>query len=236
MKIRLRIGHAAFDSEYQNDPLNDESAIFKDFTFWVSRLSEWVYGGACDPSLGKQNAKRDPSAILVGGLNRETGVIDIVFASVRRRLPDTIIEDIIGAQKEFHCLRWFVEAIQFQEFLVTELLKRSVARRIPVPAVPIKPNTDKDLRIQSLQPYVANGFIRFQASQRELLDQLRHYPMADHDDGPDCLSMLWHGMTEMMGKIEFHQLGQIRPATQLGDYLGAGGRSRGPRRDIRGFM
>lgn len=237
MEIRLRVGHDSFDSEYQNDPLNDESAIFKAFSFWVSRLDDWVFGGACDPSLGKENKKRDPSAILVGGLNRETGVLDVVFASVRRRLPDTIIEDIIGAQKEFRCLRWFVEAIQFQEFLVTELMKRSVKRRIPVPAVPIKPNTDKDLRIQSIQPYVANGFIRFQAQQTELLDQLRHYPMADHDDGPDCLWMLWHGMTEMMGAIEFHQLGQIRPTTQLGDYLGGGGgRNRAPRRDLRGFM
>jgi predicted phage terminase large subunit-like protein len=235
MKIRLRVGHAAFDSEYQNDPLNDESAIFKTFTFWVSRRDDWIYGGACDPSLGKQNAKRDPSAILVGGLNRESGKLAIVLASVRRRLPDTIIEDIIEAQREFRCVRWFVEAVQFQEFLVTELLKRSVARRIPVPAVPIKPITDKDLRIQSLQPYVANGFIEFQASQRELLDQLRHYPMADHDDGPDCLAMLWHGMTTMLGTIEFSQLGQMRASTQVGDYVGTRGRG-GGRRDLGGYM
>jgi len=28
-------------------------------------------------------------------------------------------------------------------------------------------------------------------SQNTLIDQLRHYPKADHDDGPDALEMLW---------------------------------------------
>jgi predicted phage terminase large subunit-like protein len=230
MRIRVRVGHAAFDSEYQNDPVSEESAIFKSFTFWVSRLDSWIYGGACDPSLGKENKKRDPSAILVGALDRETGKLAVVEASIRRRLPDLIIEDIIELQRRYRCVRWFVEAIQFQEFMCTELLKRSVARRIPVPAVAVKPHTDKDLRIQSLQPYVAGGFIELHASQAELLNQLRHYPMVDHDDGPDCLWMLWHGMQELMSPIEFRSAGPRRAARAgLGDFLGGGGR------DLRGW-
>jgi hypothetical protein len=38
---------------------------------------------------------------------------------------------------------------------------------------------------------MANGLIRIHPSQTTLIDQLRHFPKADHDDGPDALHMLW---------------------------------------------
>ncbi len=70
MKIRVRDGHDTFDSEYQNDPVSGEDALFAGcIKFWVNRLDEWVFYGAVDPSLGKKNKNRDPSvAILVGAL------------------------------------------------------------------------------------------------------------------------------------------------------------------------
>ena len=86
---------------------------------------------------------------------------------------------------------WGVEAIQLQEFLKDELVKRSAAAGCPVPAVGIKPSAEKFLRIESLQPHMKNGLIRLHPSHTTLIDQLRHFPMADHDDGPDALHMLW---------------------------------------------
>jgi predicted phage terminase large subunit-like protein len=192
MKIRARDGHDTFDSEYQNDPVAGDNAPFAGVVqFWVSRLAEWVFYGACDPSLGKAGASRDPSALLVGGFNRQTGILDVVEAGIRKRLPDRIIEDIIALQDEYHCLLWAIETVQFQEFLRSELVKRSAARGIPVPARAVQPHADKLLRIESLQPHVANGLIRLHSSQTTLLEQLRHFPKADHDDGPDALHMLW---------------------------------------------
>lgn len=192
MIIRARDGHASFDSELQNDPLSDDDAPFaKAIHFWVNRLAEWLFYGSCDPSLGKAGASRDPSALLVGGFNRESGVLDVVEASIRKRLPDRIIEDVIGYQSEYRCLLWVIEVVQFQEFLYSELVKRAAARGIPVPARGVKPITDKLLRIESLQPHMANGLIRLHPSQATLIEQLRHFPKADHDDGPDALHMLW---------------------------------------------
>lgn len=191
MIIRARDGHESFDSELQNDPINIKDAPFATVQFWVQRLDSWVFFGSVDPSLGKQGNQRDPSAILVGGLNRETGVLDVVEAAISKRLPDRIIEDVIEFEREYHCMVWGVEAVQFQEFLRTELVKRSAARGVPVPAIGITPHADKALRIESLQPHVKNGLIRFHSSQSTLLEQLRHWPKADHDDGPDALHMLW---------------------------------------------
>lgn len=190
MKIRARDGHSSFDSELQNDPLSDEDAPFK-VTFWVAENPRWIFFGAVDPSMGKQGQGRDPSAILVGGMDRQTGVLDVVEASICKRLPDKIIEDVIAAQKRWHCLAWVVEAVQFQEFFRTEIVKRSAQQGIPVPARPVTPHTDKQLRIESLTPHVNNKLIRCHPSQSTLLEQLRHWPKADHDDGPDALEMLW---------------------------------------------
>lgn len=192
MILRARDGHDTFDSEYQNDPVSGEDAPFAHcILFWVDHSRDWVFYGACDPSLGKFGAQRDPSAIGVGGFNRATGVLDVIEAKIAKRLPDRIIEDIIALQAEYHCQAWAIEAVQFQEFLRTELVKRSAQRGIPVPARAVTPHADKALRIESLQPHMANGLIRLRSDQRTLIEQLRHWPKADHDDGPDMLQMLW---------------------------------------------
>lgn len=206
MRKRARDGRTAFDSEQQNDPVQGDNAPFAScITFWVNRLQEWLFYGACDPSLGKKAAGRDPSAILVGGFNRETGVLDVVEASIHKRLPDRIISDIIKMHRQYRCLIWGVEAVQFQEFLRTELVKRSARLGIPVPARAITPHSDKTLRIESMQPHFANGLIRIHPSQTVLEEQLKHFPMAAHDDGPDALHMLWMLATTGFASMEFQE-------------------------------
>lgn len=204
MKLRARDGHASFDSELQNDPLSDDDAPFaKVITFWVNRLAEWMFLGACDPSMGKAGASRDPSALLVGGINRQTGILDVVEALISKRLPDRIISDVIELQRQYRCKVWAVETVQFQEFLYTELVKRSAQAGVPVPARAVKPSADKLLRIETLQPHFANGLIRLHPSQTTLIDQLRHFPKADHDDGPDALHMLWALAVSGCVKMEY---------------------------------
>tara|TARA_B100001105_G_scaffold251204_1_gene240597 strand:+ start:5407 stop:7083 length:1677 start_codon:yes stop_codon:yes gene_type:complete len=189
---RARDGHEAFDSEQQNDPISGEEAPFAGcIQFWVNRIAEWVFYGACDPSLGLKGKSRDPSALLVGGYQREKGILSVVDARIRKRTPDRIISDIITMQSEWQCVMWAIEAVQFQEFLRTELLKRSAIAGVPVSARGVKPHDDKLLRIEALQPFVAAGQILLHAGQTTLVDQLRHFPKADHDDGPDALEMLW---------------------------------------------
>lgn len=219
MRIRARDGHDTFDSEYQNDPVAGDNAPFAGIIqFWVNRLADWIFFGSCDPSLGKAGASRDPSAILVGGLNRQTGILDVVEAAIRKRLPDRIIEDVIAYQAEYRALLWVIETVQFQAFLYSELVKRAAARGIPVPARGVQPISDKLLRIESIQPHVKNGLIRLHPSQTTLIEQLRHFPKADHDDGPDALQMLWMAATTMGASASgFQSIGR-RPNVGGDDY------------------
>ena len=204
MKIRARDGHATFDSEYQNDPVSGEDAPFaKSMKFWTDLPSDLVYFGSLDPSLGKAGASRDPSAIIIGGYQRQTGKLYVVEAQIKKRLPDLIIEDVIRLHRQYRCNLWFVETVQFQEFLKDELVKRSAARGLPVPARAVKPVSDKLLRIETLQPHMANGLILLNESQQTLVQQFRHFPKADHDDGPDAVHMLWSGAVANCVPIEW---------------------------------
>lgn len=192
MTIRADVGHSAFDSEYQNDPTAGDDAPFNNaIQFWSKLPDTLTYFGAVDPSLGKAGASRDPSAIVIAGLDGSTGKVYVVRADIKKRLPDGIIQDVISLQRQFNCAKWAVEAVQFQEFLRTELIKRGQAQGVPIPAVAVKPTSDKLLRIESLQPHMANGQLLLHPSQSTLIDQFRHFPKADHDDGPDAVEMVY---------------------------------------------
>lgn len=209
MVIRARDGHAAFDSEYQNDPVSGEDAVFASaLQYWTELPRDLIYFGALDPSLGKAGASRDPSAIVIGGYQRSSGKLYIVEAQIKKRLPDLIIEDVIRLHKQYKCKLWFIETVQFQEFLKDELVKRSAQRGTPVPARAVKPVADKLLRIESLQPHMANGLILLHSSQSTLEAQFRHFPKADHDDGPDAVQMVWAGATANSAPIEYLSVGK----------------------------
>lgn len=182
----------AFDAEQQNDPLVGDASPFAGvLSFWHELPPDLLCFGACDPSLGKSGAGRDPSAIVVGGLHRQSMRLFVLEASIRRRHPDVIIADIIRLQRHYQCLLWAVETVQFQEFFAEVLMREAAGQGIALPVRPVKNSADKMLRIESLQPHFAQGRILLHPDQAALVDQLRHFPLADHDDGPDALEMLW---------------------------------------------
>lgn len=208
---------AAFLTEYQNKPIS-EGNPFGNLTYWVQRQTDWIFFGAIDPSLGKKGKGRDPSAILIGGFDRLSGTMDLVEASIRRRLPDIIISDTIALQREYRALLWFVESVQFQEFLRTTMMAEAAKQGVGISAVPIVPNADKNLRIERLQPPVAAGLIRFSSAHTTMIEQLQQWPNADHDDGPDCLDMLWQNTLIYAGGAGIGQM-QAASAGSAGDPL-----------------
>lgn len=215
------IDHEAFNHEQQNEAGNDENAPFKTIQFWVNKLANWLMFGSIDPSMGKQDKKRDPSAILVGGYNMQTMTLDVIEADIRRRVPDLIISDAIEYQKQYNCLMWAVETVAFQEFLYTELLKRAIKEGVIFPTAPeggVEKGRNKELAILSLQPLINRGQIRLHHNQHTLNEQLKYYPEADHDDGPDALEMLWKIATAYSQAFEYVSAASDRRSRQNDDY------------------
>ncbi len=223
MKMRTSEGPAYFDSEKQNEPINPDECLFReeDFVYWDDEtvdLSDVPHYGVVDPSMGKKSKRHDPSAIIAGRMKNTIIYLDI--ADIDKRHPDKIIEDVLFYQERDFFQKFGVESIQFQEFFKDTLEKEAHKRGLTMNVVELKPNTDKYLRIQTLQPWLKNGWIRFKRNMRTLVEQLKYYPMGDHDDGPDALEQLKSLMEDTlgMGKPEYATVKKRRFAGQRGAY------------------
>lgn len=198
MKMRLSDGPAYFDSEKQNEPIHPSERLFNDE--WFNYLDEAEvrdrlrYNGytqflaSVDPSLGKVSKSADPSAIVILGITLD-GLMDVIEADIKKRSPDRIIEDLFDFHKIYRLDKVVVEEVQFQEFFKDTIIKESAKRSLYLPIEGTRPVSDKVLRITKLQPHIKNGFIRFRRAHNILLNQLKYFPKADHDDGPDALEM-----------------------------------------------
>ncbi len=194
MKMRISDGPAYFESEKQNEPINPEDAVF---------LEEWLldwedvdlkgipHAGACDPSLGKRNKRGDPSAIVGGRMKDRILYLDI--ADIERRQPDKIMTDMLAHHSRDPFDKVRMETVQFQEFFAREFEKLAHEKNLTINVDDYTPNTDKDLRIVRLQPWIKNGWIRFKPNMRVLKQHLIYYRPKNRggpDDGPDALEML----------------------------------------------
>lgn len=202
MLMRESEGPASFDSEKQNEPVNPEDCVFleDDIHYWDDRWetpqaliaslgddAAWV--GACDPSLGKLGKHADDSAIITLLRDTSKGTLYVMDADIARRKPDKIIDDVLAYQRlrKYGCFAF--ESNQFQSFLADELTRRSNVAGLYLPVEPVQHTSDKLGRIQSLQPLVRSATLQFSRRHTVLLEQLRLFPKAAHDDGPDALQM-----------------------------------------------
>lgn len=201
MELRVKEGRASFDSEKQNEPVDPDSCYFREerFVYWDDKFeSEEALRrqlgfrvetfGACDPSLGGGRL-RDDTAIMTLLHHLESNVYYVLDADIKNRKPKEIIDTILQYHKFRKYRRFAMETNQFQVVLAKELKTASQNTKNPLQVHEINHTTDKVARIQSLEPLVSSGRIRFSRRHRQLIDQLRQFPKAAHDDGPDALEM-----------------------------------------------
>ncbi|MDD5129597.1 MAG: phage terminase large subunit [Candidatus Omnitrophica bacterium] len=192
----------SFMSELQNSPLDSKDCLFNtnDLQYWTNTYptvedllhalgDNAEFYGACDPSLGSQNLKGDYSAIIVLARDKRDGVLYIVEADIKRRTPDETIEDILAYYKRYQFINFGVETNQFQKMMVTQLEEKGKKRGLYISLEQFNNTTDKIKRIQSLQPLVKNGTIKFSKYHKLLLEQARDFPKGAFDDGLDGLNL-----------------------------------------------
>ena len=106
-----------------------------------------------------------------------------------------IIEDALEASRRLKreykrpYYRFGVETVQFQYYFAEVMRQRSAEAGEYLPIQEISSTQNKDARIQSLQPFVKNGYVKFSKRHKALLEQMFQYPMGKNDDGPDGLQM-----------------------------------------------
>lgn len=173
------------------------------FDDWPEALA--IRTSALDPSKGKDAKHGDYSAIVNLGRTAD-GTLWCEADLANNRQAERIVADAIENQRLFRADGFAVETNQFQELLATQIAKESRAQRIMVPIHEIDNRVNKEVRIRRLGPYLSRRAIRFKADSpgtRLLVEQLKEFPVAEHDDGPDALEMalrlmidLWNGPGE----------------------------------------
>lgn len=198
---RVSEGIASFNSELQNDPVDPDNATFNQewFDYYEPDQMDWkdpryIFVAANDPSLGK-NKKSDTSSIINLALDTRTGYMYVADASVEKRKPDVIIDDVIGMNRRLKrdygkgFYKFGVETVQFQYFFKEVMAQKSAEAGEYLPIEEIQSSANKMLRIESLQPVIKNKYLKFNREHKSLLKQMEEFPMGGNDDGPDGLQM-----------------------------------------------
>jgi predicted phage terminase large subunit-like protein len=177
------------------------------FETWPKDLTVKAIG--LDPSKGKDAKWGDYSAIV--RLGRDTvGTLWCEADLSNKRSPEMIVEDAIEHQLEFQADVFAVETNQFQELLATQIADVSKLRGMMVPVRGYVNTVNKLVRIRRLGPYLAKGNFRFKADSpgtRLLVQQLRDFPLADFNDGPDALELTLRAMIDLWNE----RVGRQRP-------------------------
>ena len=141
-----------------------------------------------------------------------------VEADLARRPTPVMVADGVAWYRRFQPEGFAVEANQFQELLGREFAAEFQRQGLLAPDPWLIDNrVNKLLRIRRLGPYLSLRRLRFKAaspSTRLLVEQLRNFPIGDHDDGPDAL--------EMAIRLAAELLGQDQTSDGLGDRLPVG--------------
>lgn len=212
----------AFNSEYQNNPMTEESRIIKEA--WINdnfyeeppEMKE-IYA-AVDLSMGKTRTA-DTSAIIVVGRGVDN-YFYVLEADVERRPPDKIMNDMILYIDKYGAklTGFIVETNVFQEFFATTIKDVCVKIGLYVNWLERASSSkdNKGMRIRSLAPKFKQGFIKLKKSQHELISQLKNFPKG-HDDAPDALERCITEFIKSTTTVSFTSIDQ-KTITQLSSY------------------
>jgi len=214
-RMKASIGEYQWAALYQQTPRAGGGTEWPDSYFprqiwfddWPNTITLKTI--AVDPSKGKDGGHGDYSAIVRLGRDRDGTLY--CEADLARRSSEAIIDATLESYAGFNADAVAVEANQFQELLAAQIASRARAAGLPIPIVPLVNTVSKLTRIRRLGPYLGQHSIRFKASSpgtKLLVDQLRDFPTANHDDGPDALEMALRVM------ISIHNGNQAKPTAK----------------------
>lgn len=197
MRMRVEGGHTAFEREKQGTPLSPDACEWPETYFdehiwfdeWPADLRARIV--ALDPSKGRDARRGDFSAFVSLGIDAAGSLY--VEADLARRPTPQMVADGAEICRRFRPDAFGVETNQFQELLAGEF-EGEFGRQGIVDVQPwsVDNRVNKQVRIRRLGPYLSSRRIRFKNDSpgtRLLVEQLREFPAADHDDGPDALEM-----------------------------------------------
>ncbi len=183
-KKRAEIGNAAFEAEWQNNPLSPDIQVFLEERVQFREpppLRTFTLYMGVDPA-GSLKDDADYFAISVIGVDRSTAHVVYVLESFRAKLPfDQQARKVYEFYLRYKPQAVAIESNGYQKALGIHLVKMGV----PVKFV----HTSKDKRTRALKMslHFDNGQIFLRPGLECLRDELVQFPMGINDDQLDAL-------------------------------------------------
>ena len=195
-KTRHTQGSYIFSCQYMNEPVDDETATFKQSNMirvpWEmveSMPMNWYL--SVDPSY--EGPYSDYAALVVCGMNHQK---DLYVRHVLRMKMSysQIIEQIFELYNRYPIKQIVLETVATQKSIQYELVNEQKRRGTWLPITEIRSRTkSKEERIRALAPFYEFGHvfhIRECPQLDELEDELIHFPKGENDDCIDALATI----------------------------------------------
>lgn len=207
-------GSKAFNTEYQNEPRDEESQVFVADSFRYFDDSDiqpnmpLEYVAYWDVATGK-SSRADYNAIVTLARDRNTGIIYVIDAWAKKCPSHAALNVAVDKIRQFGHNVFAVETIGAGHDMYRQLRERLSKERLY--GTKIKPishhSSNKEKRIESLEPLCESGFLRFMRHHTLLLDQLEQFPTGQHDDLPDSLA----GAVDLVGGVKQRRVFKSKP-------------------------
>lgn len=191
------------DGFFVEKPGHKDGGILLPWSDFKTVDGKWLNAfGALDPATGQTKAKAgkagDFSAILTGLKHIHSGRLFVHQDWLKRASPTKFIQQIFELEDVYGFQKFAVETNLYRDLLIPNMnderrrREQETKRAIKVPFYDVVNIAKKEERIFTLEPKVTHGHIVFNRSLSETFKrQMELFPKGDHDDGPDCLEMLY---------------------------------------------
>lgn len=201
LEAKLReIGQRDFNTEFENNPANEEDQIFSPNN-WKTFRDEDVQGklltvAAIDPAIGLKQKNDDTAIAVVAERNGNFYVLSIMLKKLKIQAQ---VDTVFATFAEYPMiLKFGFETIAYQSALKQLVDDRSARDRVQLPAVAVDDiHGDKILRISRLAPMAEQGRIYWphpnSAYWTPDVEKCKEEFEAlgcssnSHDDGPDAV-------------------------------------------------
>jgi len=171
-----------FAMQYQNEIVSVKDAIFKEeyFRYYEFLPPSVTFYQGVDLAASK---KGDYFAIVTIAKDNQTGDIYVVDAWRGHISLSKQIDKIMTKYEKYNPVMVGIESNAYQLALANEI------KSTGIPVKTVSQTSDKITRASRLSVYFENGQIYFNKRDTELVNELRMFPRASHDDLFDALEI-----------------------------------------------
>lgn len=202
-KERELLGDYFFSCQYQNDPIDQETALFKASYFdgqvfqlpedpvsrdrWLRSLNIFTVS---DPAIS-QDRRGCRAVIATLGMDHEARVFLLDLFARKACAPSDYIDEFYRQVGLWRPMRAGIEKVGFQELYIWNIQQESLKRGVFIPWVELEPKgRSKEKRIEKLEPIVRPKKFFYQAGHQDVVHEFLRYPYGKTRDLIDTLAYL----------------------------------------------